>query len=59
MHIQPVYNNNISLPVSEKIHKIGLSLPSSPEMSEDDIVGVSQIVAELYLNNSKNMEEGI
>lgn len=44
IHTQPVYKNNQSLPVAEKISSIGVSLPSAPEIKNDDIKKVCDII---------------
>lgn len=45
-HKQQAYSewNNLSFPISEKIHKEELSLPISPVMSQDEILEVVQAV---------------
>lgn len=50
-HKQECYKewNNLSLPVTEKIHREELSLPMSPVMSDEEISNVSQIINEFLL----------
>jgi len=50
-HIQPIYKSNVVLPVSEKIHKMGISLPSAPEMTADDIKRACDVIRFLSNNN--------
>jgi len=47
VHTQPVYKNDRSLPVSEKISSIGISLPSASEIRDEDIKKVCDVI----LNN--------
>ncbi len=49
VHTQPIYRDNIKLPISEEIHNTGISLPSAPDMTERDIYKVSMIISDLYL----------
>jgi perosamine synthetase len=47
MHTQPIYKSNQVLPVSEKIHEMGISLPSAPGMSSDDIARTCEVIRAL------------
>jgi perosamine synthetase len=44
MHIQPLYKNNQELPVSEFIYSNGLSLPSAPEIKDEDIKEICNLI---------------
>lgn len=44
MHMQPVYKNDQELPVSEKIFSIGISLPSAPEIRDEDIKKICDVI---------------
>jgi len=46
VHQQPIYNTGQSLPVAERISSSGLSLPSSINLSENDINYVATVIAE-------------
>jgi perosamine synthetase len=47
MHTQPIYLTDIKLPVSEKIHKMGVSLPSSPDMNKNEVNKICQVITSL------------
>lgn len=51
IHTQPIYLTGQSLPVSESLHKKGISLPSSPNISLKDISKVCEIISKM-VNNS-------
>ena len=40
MHTQPLYvnENKGSFPCAERLNKMGLSLPSSPDLTSDDVI---------------------
>lgn len=44
LHTQPVYKNDINLPISEKISAIGISLPSAPEIRNEDIEKICCVI---------------
>jgi len=44
IHTMPMYNRGASLPIAEELAKKGISLPSSPALSVDDIVRIAGIV---------------
>ena len=44
MHTQPIYQTGGRFPVAEKLHKMGLSLPSSPDISKSDISKICQVI---------------
>src|SRR5262249_47443479 len=41
-HHMPMYAASLDLPVAERISRLGLSLPSYPQMSDADVVRVAQ-----------------
>jgi dTDP-4-amino-4,6-dideoxygalactose transaminase len=45
-HKQEAYKewNNLSFPISEKIHEEVLSLPISPVMSDDEVTEIIQVI---------------
>lgn len=43
-HQQPIYNTGQSLPVSEKLSRCGLSLPSSVNLNGDEIERITNII---------------
>jgi perosamine synthetase len=47
MHTQPIYLTDVKLPVAEKIQKMGISLPSSPDMSKNEISKICQVIISL------------
>ena len=44
IHTQPIYQNGLVLPVSEKISNCGISLPSSPNLNGEDILKICRII---------------
>ena len=44
IHTQPIYNTGQNLPVSENISKIGVSLPSAPNLKYNKIKTISNII---------------
>ena len=48
VHKQPIYNNNIVLPVAENLSSKGLSLPSSINLRQDDIKHVVDVIKNEY-----------
>ena len=44
IHTQPIYQNGLALPVSEKISNCGISLPSSPNLNGEDILKICRII---------------
>jgi len=44
IHTQPIYKHNMQLPVAESIHASGISLPSAPDISNDEIREVCTII---------------
>ena len=53
IHTQPIYLTGKNLPVSEGLHKMGISLPSSPDMSLKEISKVSGIILRMVNNSCK------
>lgn len=51
LHSEPVYNLSESYPVSEEISKKGLWLPSSIELSDDEIKNICNCICEFYAKN--------
>jgi len=51
VHTQPVYLTDVKLPVAEKLHRMGVSLPSSPDMKTSEIIEVCKVI--VLLANSK------
>jgi perosamine synthetase len=47
MHMQPIYNNGLELPVAERISAMGISLPSSPEIRDDEIEHICRFITSL------------
>lgn len=49
MHTQPIYENENegSFPCAERLNKMGLSLPSSPDLSSDDVISTCEIIKTL------------
>lgn len=48
MHSQPCYNVKGGFPVTEKLYKTGVCLPSAPSLTEDNIIFVCDAVREFY-----------
>ena len=46
IHTQPIYKNNQTLPISEKISAIGISLPSSIDLTTKEIMRICSIIDE-------------
>jgi perosamine synthetase len=44
IHTQPIYNNHLNLPVSEKISAMGVSLPSASDITNADIKRVCDVI---------------
>ena len=44
IHTQPIYSREMDCPNAEKIHQMGLSLPSSPDLRSDDIRRTCRII---------------
>jgi len=47
VHTQPIYNTGQHLTIAEKLSTQGLSLPSSPNLKEDDIIRITQEIRKL------------
>lgn len=49
IHTQPIYSSDHknNFPCSERIHKRGLSLPSSPDLSNQDIIRTCELIKSL------------
>lgn len=47
IHTQPIYARRLDCPNAEKIHEMGLSLPSSPDLRSDDIERTCKIIKSL------------
>ena len=52
MHQQPIYITEQSLPVAEKISAIGLTLPSSPSITNDEIKIVCNAIKKMICDKS-------
>lgn len=51
MHKQPIYDAGLTLPVSEKISLSGISLPSAPEIRNDDIYEICNAIKKIMNQN--------
>ena len=49
IHTQPIYNDGKNLQIAEKIHSMGITLPSSYNLKSKDIQTISNII----LNHKK------
>ena len=47
-HTMPMYKTDIDLPVSENLSCRGLNLPSYPDLSDDDIVKISESLMKFF-----------
>ena len=50
IHTQPIYSREMDCPNAEKIHQMGLSLPSSPDLRSDDIRRTCEIIKSTVKN---------
>ena len=48
MHSQPCYNHKINFPITEKLYKTGVCLPSAPSLTDDDIEYICQLIKNYY-----------
>ena len=48
MHSQPCYNHQVDFPITEKLYKTGVCLPSAPTLSMDDIAYIADQVKGFY-----------
>jgi len=48
MHSQPCYNYVIDFPVTKKLFKTGVCLPSAPSLKKDDIEYICQLIRKYY-----------
>ena len=48
MHSQPCYNYAKDFPVTEKLFKTGVCLPSAPSLKKDDIEYICQLIKNYY-----------
>jgi perosamine synthetase len=48
MHSQPVYKVNKDFPVTEKLYKTGVCLPSAPSLTDEQLEFVCQSIAKFY-----------
>ena len=48
MHSQPCYNYVIDFPVTKKLFKTGVCLPSAPSLKKDDIEYICQLIKNYY-----------
>ena len=48
MHSQPIYNQKGVFPVSEKLHKSGVCLPSAPSLSNENVDFICEKINEFY-----------
>ena len=53
VHQQPIYNTGQSLPVSERLSRCGLSLPSSINLSEEEITRICQAIKSIVPAGSR------
>ena len=44
IHTQPIYNKAKKLPISEKIHSMGLTLPSSYDLKLEEIKNICSLI---------------
>jgi perosamine synthetase len=44
MHKQPIYETGLALPICESISRRGISLPSAPDIRDDDIAGICDVI---------------
>lgn len=49
IHTQPIYANNHEkgFPCAERLNRMGLSLPSSPDLTSDDVINACEIIKTL------------
>ena len=47
MHVQPIYQTDGSFPVADMLHKTGISLPSSPDITKSEIDKICQVIKSL------------
>lgn len=48
LHTQPIYADGQQLPVAERISRSGISLPSAPHLTADDLLKVSQNIRQIH-----------
>ena len=48
MHSQPCYNLAYDLPITEKLYKTGVCLPSAPSLTSDDIEYICHLIKNYY-----------
>jgi len=44
MHKQPIYETDLTLPICESISRRGVSLPSAPDIHDDDIANICDVI---------------
>jgi len=48
MHSQPCYNSNIDFPITEKLYKTGVCLPSAPSLTNANIEYICNHINKFY-----------
>ena len=60
MHTQPIYANDHErgFPCAERLNRMGLSLPSSPDLTSDDVINACEIIKTLSkkLKKTRSLE---
>jgi len=51
MHKQPIYDTGLTLPLCEDISQRGISLPSAPDISDDNIANICKIIIDFIETN--------
>jgi dTDP-4-amino-4,6-dideoxygalactose transaminase len=54
IHTQPIYKCDLKFPVSENIHRKGISLPSAPEMVASEIESVCNVISSFLKSSEEN-----
>ena len=54
IHKMPYINSPKYLAVTEKVSKLGVSLPTYVDLSEDDIVNITKCIKRYFTNNTNN-----
>lgn len=53
MHKQPIYEKSLTLPICESISQRGVSLPSAPDIQDDDIAHICRVITDFVLKNNR------
>jgi perosamine synthetase len=48
MHSQPCYNRTDEFPITDKLYKTGVCLPSAPSLTNNDIEYICQLIKQFY-----------